>query len=80
MESFAAAAEAIKEKSMAVEDRVTKWLRRWMQDWQEDLEGRPEDIKTTAAGAPCGRAGVGGHDWVEVGGGGGPVFACFWEG
>lgn len=50
MAAFQAAAEAIKEKAMPVEDRVAKWLRIWMKDWEEDLEARPEDIKTTAAG------------------------------
>lgn len=30
MEAFQAAAEAIKEKSMPVEERIAKWLRRWM--------------------------------------------------
>lgn len=51
MEAFAAAAEALKEKAMPVEDRIAKWLRRWMADWEEDLESRPDDIKTTAGGA-----------------------------
>ena len=30
MEAFKAAAEAVKEQSMPVEDRVAKWIRRWM--------------------------------------------------
>lgn len=30
MEAFRAAAEAVKEKAMPVEDRVAKWLKRWM--------------------------------------------------
>jgi len=50
MDAFAAAAEAVKERAMPVEDRVAKWLRKWMKDWEEDLEARPDDIKTTAAG------------------------------
>jgi pre-mRNA-splicing factor 18 len=50
MDAFAAAAEALKERAMPVEDRIAKWLRRWMADWEEDLEGRPDDIKTTAGG------------------------------
>lgn len=30
MEAFKAAAEAVKEKSLPVEDRIAKWLRKWM--------------------------------------------------
>ncbi|PRW45581.1 pre-mRNA-splicing factor 18-like isoform A [Chlorella sorokiniana] len=50
MDAFKAAAEAVKEQSMPVEDRVAKWLRIWMKDWEDDLEARPDDIKTTAGG------------------------------
>ncbi|KAL4447757.1 hypothetical protein ABPG75_004976 [Micractinium tetrahymenae] len=50
MEAFAAAAEAVKEKAMPVEDRVAKWVKKWMKDWEDDLEARPDEIKTTAAG------------------------------
>jgi len=50
MVSFQAAAEAIGEKNMAVEDRISKWLKRWMNDWEEDLETRASDVKTLAAG------------------------------
>ncbi len=30
MDAFKAAAEAVKEKSLPVEDRVAKWVRKWM--------------------------------------------------
>ena len=50
MEAFRAAAEAVKEQQMAVEDRIAKWLRKWMAEWEEDLEARPEEAKATAAG------------------------------
>ena len=50
MAAFQADAEAVQERAMPVEDRLTKWLRRWMADWEADLDARPDDIKTTAAG------------------------------
>lgn len=30
LEAFAAAAEAVKEQAMPVEDRVAKWIKKWM--------------------------------------------------
>ena len=42
MASFQAAAESIAERSMPVEDRVSKWVKRWMQEWRDDLEMRSE--------------------------------------
>lgn len=50
MESFQAAADAIAEKNMAVEDRILKWLQKWMKDWEEDLASRDDAVKATAAG------------------------------
>jgi hypothetical protein len=48
--AFKAAAEAIAERSMALEDQMAKWLRRWCEEWDADLEARPEEVKDTPAG------------------------------
>lgn len=50
MASFQAAAEALAEKSMPVEERVSKWLRRWMHEWREDIESRSEKERATPSG------------------------------
>ena len=50
MQSFRAAAEAIAENNMAVEDRILKWLQKWMKDWEEDLASRDDAVKGSAAG------------------------------
>ena len=50
MVSFHAAAEAVAEKSMGIEDRILKWLQRWMDDWAKDLEQRSEEMAASATG------------------------------
>jgi pre-mRNA-splicing factor 18 len=49
-EAFKRAAEALAEQNMAVEDRISKWLRIWLQDWEADLEARSTEVKSSAAG------------------------------
>lgn len=50
MASFQAAAEALAERNMAVEDRITKWLQQWMKAWEDDLAARDLNVKSSAAG------------------------------
>lgn len=50
MASFQAAADALAEKNMAVEDRIIKWLQKWMKDWEEDLLARDDAVKASAPG------------------------------
>jgi pre-mRNA-splicing factor 18 len=50
MASFQAAAEAVAEKSMPVEDRVAKWLRRWMEEWERELALRNETERNVPSG------------------------------
>jgi pre-mRNA-splicing factor 18 len=50
MASFQAAADALAEKNMAVEDRINKWLQKWMKDWEEDLASRDDAVKASAPG------------------------------
>jgi hypothetical protein len=49
-EAFRAAANAVAEANMALEDRIARWLKRWCKDWEADLEGRPEEVKASATG------------------------------
>jgi len=50
MASFKAAAVAVAEQNMPVEDRIIKWLKKWSTDWEADMDSRSDDIKKTAAG------------------------------
>jgi pre-mRNA-splicing factor 18 len=50
MASFQAAADALAEQNMAVEDRIIKWLQKWMKDWEEDLLARDDAVKASAIG------------------------------
>lgn len=48
--SFAAAAAAVADAALPVEDRLARWLRGWCADWEADLEARSEEVKALPAG------------------------------
>ena len=50
MRAFQAAADALAEKNMSVEERILKYLQNWMKDWEQDLEARDDGVKKSAAG------------------------------